>query len=159
MNFLVRDRSGDVLRAMRQLADRVVLVGIPSSTAGREDVPITNAVIGYIQEHGSPAANIPARPFLVPGVEDAEARTIPRLKAAATAALAGDAEKVDQRLHQAGLIAQSAVQAKINSNVPPPLAESTLEARRARGRTGERTLVDTGQLRNSITYVLRRRKG
>jgi hypothetical protein len=34
-----------------------------------------------------------------------------------------------------------------------------LRARRARGRTGDVPLVDTGELRNSITYVIRKATG
>ncbi|MNT50592.1 hypothetical protein D3C72_1875180 [compost metagenome] len=55
----------------------------------------------------------------------------------------------------AGMTASNSVKAKINSNIRPELAESTLEARRQRGVTRENTLVDTGQLRNSVTYVIR----
>jgi hypothetical protein len=33
----------------------------------------------------------------------------------------------------------------------------TLERRRAKGRTGTKPLIDTGQLRNAITYVLRKK--
>lgn len=152
---ITRDRVPDLLKAARALERRQVMVGVPSTTAGREDGPITNAVIGYIQEHGSPAQNIPARPFLVPGVEDGEPKFTPRLKAAAQAALDGDVRKVEQRLHEAGLLAQNAVRAKMSEGIPPPLAPRTLAARRARGRTGEVPLIDTGALHQSITYVLR----
>lgn len=39
----------------------------------------------------------------------------------------------------------------IDSNVPPALAPPTLAARRRRGNTSERTLVDTDEMRKSIT--------
>jgi hypothetical protein len=38
-----------------------------------------------------------------------------------------------------------------------PLAAATLAARRRKGRTGTKPLIDTGQLRRAITYVLRRK--
>lgn len=38
----------------------------------------------------------------------------------------------------------------IDGNTPPPLAASTLAARRARGNPSTRTLVDTGDMRRSI---------
>jgi hypothetical protein len=37
------------------------------------------------------------------------------------------------------------------------LAERTLAARKARGRTGEKPLIDTGQLRNAVTFVVQAR--
>jgi hypothetical protein len=38
----------------------------------------------------------------------------------------------------------------IDGNTPPPLAPSTLAARRRRGNFSARTLVDTGKMRLSI---------
>ena len=71
------------------------------------------------------------------------------------AALDGDVQQVGRRLNRAGIVAASAVKAKINSNIQPALSERTLADRRQRGVTRENTLVDTGQYRNSITYVVR----
>ncbi|CAN0620502.1 conserved protein of unknown function [Burkholderia multivorans] len=154
------DRLDEVLKSIAGLVQKEVLVGVPDSTAGRKDdgEPISNAEIGYIQEHGSPANNIPARPHLVPGVQDAQPKFTPQLQKGVEAALDGDLEQVDRRLGSAGLIAQNSVRAKVNSNIAPELADSTLEARRRRGVTRENTLVDSGQYRNSITYVIRKKR-
>lgn len=160
MGFTTVDRLDDVLKSITSLVQQEILVGVPDSTAGRkdDDQPISNAEIGYIQEMGSPANNIPARPHLVPGVEEAESKFTPQLQKGVEAALDGNAEQVGRRLDSAGLIAQNSVRAKINSNIAPELAESTLEARRRRGVTRENTLVDSAQYRNSIIFV-RRKKG
>lgn len=62
------DNLAKVLATMAQLVKKDVLVGIPDSAPEREeDTPLSNAQIGYILDNGSPKANIPARPFLVPG--------------------------------------------------------------------------------------------
>lgn len=42
------------------------------------------------------------------------------------------------------------VQQEIDNNVPPPLAPSTLAARRRRGNASDRTLVDTDEMRQAI---------
>lgn len=153
------DRLDEVLKSIAGLVKQEVLVGVPDSTAGRKDdgEPLSNAEIGYIQETGSPANNIPARPHLVPGVQDARPKFEPQLQKGVEAALDGDLEQVQRRLNMAGIAAQNSVRAKVNSNIAPELAESTLEARRRRGVTRENTLVDTGQYRNSITYVIRKK--
>jgi hypothetical protein len=154
---VTKDELQKVLRSIQQLASEEVLVGIPASTTERQDgEAINNATIGYIQENGSPVNNLPARPFLVPGVQHAIPDATAQLKKGAQEALSGDAEAANKRMHAAGIVAQNAVRSHINSGVPPPLAEATLEARRRRGRTGEVPLIDTGQLRNSITYVIRK---
>ncbi|THJ52595.1 hypothetical protein E9536_20255 [Burkholderia sp. LS-044] len=159
MDGMKIDRLDEVLKSISGLVQKEVLVGVPDSTAGRKDEgePLSNAEIGYIMENGSPANNIPARPHLVPGVQDARPKFEPQLQKGVEAALDGDLEKVDRSLNRAGLVAQNSVRAKINSNIQPKLADSTLAARRRRGVMRENTLVDTAQYRNSITYVVRKK--
>lgn len=156
---IVQDNLAAVLAAIQDLVGREVLVGIPSSNATRSEdepgAPINNAQLGYIHEHGAPASNIPARPFLVPGVQAVEERVGDCMQAAARAALRGNQEVVDGQLNRAGLIAQSAARYQLNSGQHEALAQATIVARRRKGRTGTQPLVDTGQLRNSITYVIR----
>lgn len=59
---------------------------------------------------------------------------------------------VKKGLSVLGLEIQKNFKAKINSNIPPPLADSTIKAKTRDGKTGEVALVDTGQMRNSISY-------
>ncbi|MET3654086.1 hypothetical protein [Dyella japonica] len=155
---MTKDNVSVVLRSIQQLASNEVLIGIPASTTERQDgEPINNATIGYIQETGSPVNNLPARPFLVPGVESAQKAATDELKKGASDAMDGNAQAADKALHRAGIVASNAVKAKINSGIAPELAHSTLAARRRRGRTGTTPLIDTGSLRNAITYVLRKK--
>lgn len=157
-----KDRVAEVMAAVRALTTKEVLVGIPDTDAPRTEEeaeakkgePINNATIGYINEFGSPAANIPERPHLRPGVEDVRDRIANKLVQGAKKALDGDKEAGAKALEAVGLIAQSAVRKKIEAGPFTPLAPATLANRRARGRTGEKPLQDTGQYRNSITYVV-----
>src|SRR5246127_1204861 len=103
------DKLGDVIKAISQLAGKDVLVGIPDSAPERTDTPITNAQIGYIQETGSPANNLPARPFLIPGVAEVQGQCAERLKKGATAALSGNLGGATAQLTAAGLIAERSV--------------------------------------------------
>lgn len=166
------------------LAAREVLVGFPEDTTGREPSPdepqgLTNAALGYIHDTGAPEQNIPARPFMLPGMAEAEEPVTKALAATARQLLnvkgAGPAA-IDQGLHRAGLKAQFALRRKINEGIPPPLSEMTLRNRARKGRKGAKKelelraqgeapstefakpLIDTGQLRNAINYVIRDRK-
>lgn len=159
------DTSRLLTAAMKALEENQVLVGIPAEKAPRTSseakatgAKINNAALGYIHNFGSPAQNIPARQFLEPGIKDAQDGITVRMTKAAQGALDGQPDVVKNNLNAVGIIASSSVKLKINSNIPPPLGASTLAARRRRGRTGTHTLVDTGQLRNSISYVIRPRK-
>jgi hypothetical protein len=159
MEFLRKlgiDKLADVLDNFRALSRKRVLVGIPDANATRNDGPISNAVIGYIHEMGDASRNLPSRAFLVPGVRNVHDQTIKSMRAAALYALAGNHVAVDSTLHKMGLRAQVAVRAKITAGPFAPLAPSTIAQRRGPGPY--RPLIDTGALRQSITYVIRTRK-
>ena len=149
----LHDGLPDLLRRMAAVAQRDVLVGVPAGEQ-RDDGP-TNAEIGYQNEFGSPANNIPARPHLLPGVAAVQDKAAARLTQAASAAAAGRMSDAERHLHAAGLIAQNSVRRTLTTAAYRPLSERTLAERRARGRTGTRPLIDTGQYRNAITYVVR----
>lgn len=146
-----------LLGALQSLPSQDVLVGIPESKGRRQDEPISNALIGYLMETGMPASNVPARPFLKPGVKTAEARILRYLKQGAEYALKGDEAGVSRAMNAAGLTAVSAVKRKITTGPFEPLAPGTVRGRLRRGRTGTKPLIDTGQLRQSVTYVVRSR--
>ena len=166
--------------AIARLARDEVLVGVPSETTDRKNEDgtksdITSAALAYIHDNGAPEAHIPARPFMIPGMEDAVPQVTKILAAGAKALLNGQPEKVNDAFVGAGLKAQLAIQNKINEGIPPPLADSTVRKRAAKGRKGAqeelnrraagygaslqlaKPLVDTGEMRKSITYVIRNR--
>jgi hypothetical protein len=158
---MTKDAVDQVIKQIRTLTKSEVLIGVPDINAGRdpepgeEKQPLSNAEIGYLMEAGIPEKNVPARPFLVPGVQNATDQIGKQMEAGARKALSGDKEAVDQALNKAGLIGQNEVRKKITDGPFLELADRTLAERRRRGRTGEKPLIDTGQLRNSITYVIR----
>ncbi|HFG5553787.1 TPA: hypothetical protein ACGHN9_003809 [Salmonella enterica subsp. diarizonae serovar 61:z52:z53] len=178
------DNAQAILDALRSLTKKDVLVGIPAEDSDRDDVPFGNAGIGYVNEYGSPAQNIPPRPHLIPGVKSVEGQTVPQLKAAAQAALDGNAAGAERALNRAGTLAANGVRRYMTITGFTPLADSTVEARARRGRKGAkaelarrsadgklnainpdsgqlisnenvRPLIDTGQYRRAITHVVR----
>lgn len=159
----------ELAAALKLLTKRQVLVGIPENTADvhpdREGT-ISNAVLGYLFENGSPATNMPARPWLKPGVEAAQGQINARLEGAGRAALAGDASGVEQQLAAAGVDTVSVIKNRITAGIPPPLAQSTVNARRRRSPGSKyrrkatsaddtTPLYDTGNFVASINYVIR----
>lgn len=156
------DKTKALADQLKALARDRVLVGIPSSTAGREPdpehpEPINNATIGYIMENGSPAANIPARPHLKRGIEMAKAKIVDKYRKGAKALFDGkitDAEDVHTAV---GFIAEDSIKTLIETGDFTPLAPRTLAARRARGITSEKPLTDTGAYKAAITHVVRKR--
>lgn len=174
------DHVQEVLAALGKLAEKNVLVGIPSADAGRKEGPISNAALGYVFEFGSPEINMPARPSLLPGVKAVQSETIAGFKKATELALEGRGEAIERELHRVGLRAQNSVRAKITEGIPPPLAPSTIKGRIRRVKGKQRRakidaaaaagtpwstqgnvagiftpLIATGQFLHSITYLIR----
>lgn len=155
---VTKDNLKTVLGNIRAMADKHVLVGVPAEEAPRKGDPITNASLAYIHENGSAARNIPARPFLKPGVKASREKCVKVLKGAAKAGFK-DPAAIDKGLNSAGLIAQAAVKNQIVSQEGfAPLKPATLAARKRKGAKGTKALIRTGQLLNSIAYVVRERK-
>lgn len=178
---ITQDHVEKVIGGLHAILGKEVLIGIPESSGAREDGPVNNATLGYVHEFGSPAHNIPARPFLIPGVEKATPGAIGDLKVATELALAGDKAGAERAMYRAGARAMNAAKAEISSNVPPPLKPATIRNRnRSRGTLSKRpeeehygqlidsgmpaegaqaatgiiSLINTGSLRNALTYVL-----
>ena len=164
------DRVQKMVNDILKLTGKQVLVGVPDDRNTRKDGgPIGNAALAYIHDKGSPLQGIPARPFMEPGINQAQDRINNQMLATAKSQLAGDVDGVDRHLNRAGMIAQSSIRRIINEGVGfEPIKRSTALAR-LRKRAGARKwskdrreevmesmhpLIDTGQLRNSITYVV-----
>ncbi len=142
-------------RALKALVAQDVLVGVPEKTNRRKEPKVNNAMLAYIHDNGSPLRGIPAREFLRPGIKTVQLEIAARFGQAGRKALEGNHQEVTKGLMDAGLIAQKAVRRKITVGPFKPLKASTLRARRRRGRKGTSPLIDTGQLRQAINFVIR----
>lgn len=156
---IIKNNLPKLKEALTKVSKQEVLVGVPAENSNRKSAPgekqaMNNATLAYIHDNGSAAANIPARPFMRPGITRAKARIAETLGLSAKQAINGDGS-IDKGLMKAGLIAQLSIREVINEGVPPELAPNTIKARQKRGRTGTRPLIDTGQLRNAINFVVK----
>jgi hypothetical protein len=169
MLSIPKDRLPELLAATKALTENDLLVGIPEENNARPDGAITNSALGYIHETGSPGSNIPARPWLEPGVRSSTDNIVSALKVGATDAMNGDRQGAMKGLAVAGVIAVNAVVAYVLAGIPPPLASRTVAARRQRSKgstyrrkattaTDVTPLWDTGEMvGRATTWVIRRR--
>lgn len=172
---VTKDGTAALAESLAKLTGKKVYVGIPQEKDARTTKDghreeFGNAAIGYVQENGSPATNLPARAHLVPGVRAASPRVAGIFGAAARDAIDGKGD-VDASLTAAGLIAVSAVKNIISQGIPPPLADSTLRSRKGQAAKDERSarfdgfapstnfakpLERTGEYMAHITSVIRK---
>lgn len=115
--------------------DKQVIVGVLSDDK-RSDSLLTNSEIGYIHEFGAPEANISPSPFLIPGVRDA----------------------MPTNIDLAFMALSKMLQLKSNPNViinnlGNDIGNNSVES--VQNKIDEQDLIDTGQLRESITYEVK----
>jgi hypothetical protein len=131
----------------RLLADGALSVGVlgGDASAKHEESDLTVADVAEIHEFGLGSA--PRRSFLA-GWADENKEQITTVVIKGGQALArGKVETVDQLLEQIGVWAVGGIQTRMANNIPPPLAPQTIQ------RKGSSVaLIDTGQLRSSISY-------
>ncbi len=126
-----------------------VAVGIQGEQAEVERDGITQAHLGAIHEFGVPEKNIPERSFLRATVDQK------------TSIYAGLIDKLVEQIVTLQMSSERAlgilgervvgdVKAAMANGIPPELKPETI-----RRKGSSKPLIDTGQLRNSITYTIR----
>lgn len=157
LNITVTKRGPGAAQIQKRLADIVnsdVLVGIPQVRANRSGEAINNASLMYIHTHGSPVNNIPPRPVIEPAIAASGNREAiaKELAGASKAFLEENPTLAKRQLERAGIAGANASKAWFTDprNHWPPNAPSTIKR-----KGSDRPLIDTGALRQSITYVVR----
>jgi len=149
------DRGAKALmQRLRGLAasSRRVRVGILSDAPKKEREGATGklslAEVAALHEFGAPEAGIPQRSFIRATLDERKADIERLLVAVATRVAKGELTE-EQGLQQVGAKVAGWVKARIAQGIAPALAESTVAAK------GSSTpLIDTGQLRSSITHAV-----
>ncbi|MGH7867905.1 MAG: hypothetical protein ACREP9_09840 [Candidatus Dormibacteraceae bacterium] len=157
--FMTKDRMREVMLPLTEIMNKEVLVGVPRQTADRHDaegkpVEINNAALAYIHNYGAPEANIPARPFMEPGIRKAKDKIAGYLKQAGDYATKQNGAGVQRAMMAAGDVAVASIKGIIVAGGFVPLKPATIAARRRRGNRSRKPLLDTRQMFGALTYVL-----
>jgi len=178
INFSVDTLLDDTDKVLKSLKDSEIsiLVGIPEENAKREeDNEINNAQLLYIHTNGSPVNNLPARPVIEPAltVQDNKDKLTYSLKRIINLLLD---DKKEEALSLAERTGQRAVNFVKRWFVDPrngwPANKPATVWRKLRTVTNDKArmtffqkylagdpnidtvLVDTAEMRNSITYIV-----
>ena len=150
---VVVDLVEDFTKRIGQLTTQKVMVGIPATAASRSGDPINNATLGYMLHYGT--SKMPPRPWLIPPIARMKDEAAAMLRQAAEFTMQKRPDLAENILNDLGSKAVSNVKVNIVSGGEPPfekLAQSTIDRK---GKGPHTILVDTAQLLNSITYVIR----
>jgi len=156
------DNTKMVYDAIQDLCEYEVKIGFPkeyrkrhvmaSDELRRHGVHLDNPQIAYILEHGDTKLNIPRRPFLVPGVESVMPKIIPLLGPAIREVLAKGIPR--DALINMGRTARNGVRWYILFGNHKPLRPATITARKLAGITLTIPLIETGRLRNALSFMI-----
>lgn len=146
-------RVTDIDRGYKKRVKTIRSMGRPSVTVGvhaaegagtYEDGRTTVLDVAVWNEFGTSKA--PARSFLRAWYDGAKGEAL-RLQNALMRAVARGTLGRDDALNRLGLWAVGQIQDRMATSIPPPNAPSTV-----RRKGSSTTLIDTGQLRTSITH-------
>lgn len=135
-------------RELQKMTEMEVRVGFQGDEKYEDGTTI--AEVAAYNEFGS--SDTPERPFMRQSFENHESE----LQAACDAAnrLVSSGGSADQALQQIGVVAKGLVQEEIVNGGFAPNAESTI-----RKKGSEQPLIDTGTMRQSVNFVVKRRGG
>lgn len=151
-------------KAMKFMKENAVYVGIPQEESSREgSAGVTNAELLFIHTNGSPVNNIPPRPVIEPAIKDDRERLSSMMKKASRYAFDGNKQEAINQLKKVGMRGQNISRGWFVNpkNGWPPNSPMTI-ARKKEGKPKgyePRPLIDTGELRKSITYFVDTKEG
>lgn len=143
----IKSNLDKIQKQFLELVKKEVAVGIPQEKNSKRG-KITNAELLFVHEHGSPVKNIPPRPVLKPAIEN----NIDKIKFLYEEEFNNliNIKSNPNFLNELGLFSQNVIRERFTNNDWSPLMEKTIKKK---GSTNP--LIDTGELRKSITYVVR----
>ncbi|EKQ56272.1 MULTISPECIES: hypothetical protein [unclassified Clostridium] len=179
---ITKDLTENIIKSLNDLSKKTVCIGIPDSTEHEnselsnaqilylntngvrdkdmikemqhdlKDMPYSKAHELYVHEHGSPLWKIPPRPILQPAMDNKQnqEQMAELMKDAVNVALEGG--NISPALEEVGMQGQN-VAREWFTNPENDWAENAKSTIKAKG--SDRPLIDTGELRKSITYIIK----
>ena len=168
-----------IKKDMARLMALDVLVGIPENKSARKDTDkVNNAQLLYLHTNGSALRHIPARPVIEPAIVANKEAIAEELKTSSKLILQGKTEQSMQQLKKVGMLGATVSKDWFTDsrNKWPPNAPRTIirKLNKIKGKKGKEAiteylktgvtdkvtpLIDTGALRQSITFVVRKGGG
>lgn len=164
------DNWNGLLRAIDFIKENEVYVGIQDDTSndrenedGTKNNDVSNAELLYIHTNGSQKRNIPARPVIEPAIKKDFIRLQKMMASAADLAFSSKISEAIGQLIKVGIRGQNVSRDYFydeNNGWPPDKPETIRRKMKGKPKGYEpRTLVDTSQLKNAITYFVKTKGG
>jgi hypothetical protein len=148
---VLRSNEGAISRMIdrvRGMDDKRIFVGVPKGkmALGQNGHLVDISMIAAVMNYGSVSRNIPARPFIEPSINQ-NLQKYKRLMGHEAKGILVSNTKLHIALQHVGMVMAADVQDYMLSGSFKPLAAATIKA-----KGSSKPLIDTGQLRQAITY-------
>lgn len=141
-----------VLKRYSALGSKLI-VGVPNDGQMHVDTNLTVFDLAVVHEFGVPQLGIPERSFIRAWFDENEQKVRASiLKMTQLVALGKYTQ--EQALNLLGQRWVAEIQKRIAARIPPPLKPATIDR-----KGSDVPLIDTGQLRSSITYIMQLANG
>lgn len=179
---ITKDLTKDILKSLGDVASKTVCIGVPQEENVHREDGITNAQLMYIHnngvrdfemrksmqhdldkgtpyskahemfvhENGSPLWQVPPRPILEPAIDNSKDLIAEEMKNVAETAL--DGKNVTVALEKVGMLGQNIARDWF-TNPENKWASNSRNTIKRKG--SDKPLIDSGELRKSITYVIK----
>jgi len=167
------NKEKELLEKIQRIAEIGIYVGIPEDNSPRKKGQINNAALLYLHTNGSELRNLPARPLIEPALKANDAKIAEDLAEISRRLLAGNYQSALSMMKITGQDAvnmimdwfedpangwepnqPSTVKAKIRKRFKSKKKRKEAYEEYEAGVPVDQVLVDTGQMRKAITYVL-----
>lgn len=142
-----------LVRRVYALDSPKVSIGIHEQEGAEEheEAGMTVASLGAIHEFG--LGNVPERSFIRAWFDENQDRAKEALRRLMVSVVEGKRQP-QQALELFAQWALGEMQKRMAEGIPPALQPETLRKKTRAGKTGEKPLIDTGQLRSSLSYEI-----
>lgn len=151
------DRFVHIATELKKLKKGYAKAGVLASEKERDSGEVSNVDLAIIHEFGSPIAGIPERSFVRSAFTRNRQEYSATLKKLAAALIEGKGVQTAEKiLGLVGAKMAADMKAAITKGIAPPNAPAVYARKLAKGSANgtPKPLVDTGQLLNSITWVV-----
>jgi hypothetical protein len=151
----IRDRDNGADAFLKNMIKKAVVhVGVQGSKADSQHGKSGLTVADVASFHEFGLGNNPKRSFIADTFDEKQAQLQKQLNRAAARIRKTKGLRARQELEKLGLFFQGLIQERIAEGIDPPLNPATIKR-----KGSSKPLIDTGQLRSSITYEVEITKG
>lgn len=137
----------DIIRQLKSLKNKTIEAGILNNAGTNSETGTLIAEYAHYNEYGT--KHIPARPFMSTTFDEQNSNWVKSLDSILEKLINSNNIDIDKSISLVGEQVVNDIKEKITSNIPPTLNLVTIKRKKS-----SKTLIDTGNMRDSINFKI-----